>query len=88
MDDFKRGKNIFENLRFFRFFCLKSVFFYNNIIIIIAKKTVFWTLLGEFSDFLVETLGFDGPMDDFKMGKNIFWNFTFFPFLLPQIRYF
>ena len=66
-------KTFFENLRFFRFFCLKSVFFYNNIIIIIPKKTVFWTLLGEFLDLLVETLGFDGHMDDFKRGKNIFF---------------
>ena len=70
----RRAKRFFDFF-FFKFlvFTHNNTFFFNNIIIIITpKKTVFWTLLGEFSDLLVETLGFDGPMDDFKRGKNIF----------------
>ena len=74
MDAFAKGEKVFFDIFWdFPFFTHNNTFFFNNnIIIIIPKKTVFWTLLGEFLDLLVETLGFDGPMDDFKRGKNIF----------------
>ena len=67
---FQGTKEDFVKNRFFGFSGGFFSVFYNN-------YYYFSTLLGEFLDLLVETLGFDASMDDFKMGKEIFGKFKF-----------
>ena len=69
----QRAKRFFNNFQNFPFFTHNNAFFLITILLLLSqKKTVFWTLLGEFFELWVETLGLDASTDDFKRGKNIF----------------